>query len=52
MKETCKNIKIEIDLQPVGELGLSGNIQKKARLGVSGVDVLGNPQIFQPTCAS
>ena len=59
MRETCKDVKIEPDLQPVGELGLSGNTQKKARLDVSGVGVWGTHErtfldikVFLLTCDS
>ena len=59
MREVCKDVKIEPELQPVGEREMSGNTQDKARLDVSGVGVWGTHErtfldikVFHPNCAS
>ena len=59
MKEVCKDVKIEPELQLVGEREMSGNTQNKARLDVSGVGVWGTHErtfldikVFHPNCAS
>ena len=59
MREVCKDVKIEPELQPVGEREMSGITTDKARLDVSGVGVWGTHErtfldikVFHPNCAS
>ena len=59
MKEVCRDVKIEPQLQPIGERELSGITEDKARLDVSGVGVWGlhertflDIKVIHPNCAT
>ena len=59
MREVCKDVKIEPELQPVGVREMSGITTDKARTDVSGVGVWGTHErtfldikVFHPNCAS